>query len=78
MGNIIICDIHTVMTCPNTALSIFSGSMPAAWIAADDATIDNSVALLLESMPPIEPYGVRFAATMKIPGKAISEFSIHI
>lgn len=57
----------TAKTCPNTTLSIFSGFKPAAWIAAVDATIDKSVALLFTNMPPIVPNGVRFAATMKIP-----------
>jgi len=59
--------IITVMTCPNTTLSIFSGFRPAACIAAVDATTDKSVALLFINIPPIVPNGVRFAATIKIP-----------
>lgn len=58
---------HTVITCPNTTLSIFSGFNPAVCIAAVEATTDKSVALLFTNTPPIVPNGVRFAATIKTP-----------
>lgn len=50
------------MICPNTALSIFSGCIPAACIAAVDAITDNSVAFVFVNIPPIVPNGVRLAA----------------
>lgn len=70
--------LQTFKTCPNITLSIFSGFRPAAWIAAVDAAIAKSVALLFANMPPIVPNGVCFAATMKIPVGDLNEFDCKL